>query len=104
MANKNNNTCELTYTIEGLATIALKTGDVVDYAQMRASQLSALTSLLCCDDFQNYNNSIQNNVLLLVCGMASEVEKLISMLHRDVRLATVGTVCQDREKPKEASY
>lgn len=82
MANKNTNTSRGSYKIDNGATVSIEAGNATGYAGMRAAQLSALTAVMVCDDFQRYNDSIQNNVIWLVSNIAQELENLITIVHQ----------------------
>lgn len=78
MANKNSNTLSAHY---GLKVTVEDGQGVVDYAQMRASQLDALAAVLVTSDFYTYSGSIQHDVLWLVSTLATEVKELMPIVY-----------------------
>lgn len=97
MAAENANTYELNY---GVKVVFDHQASVVDYALMRATQLEALTSLMCCLDSGLHPDSLIKDVMWLASSVANEMKELVRVVYRDgQQQAQV-----KRREPVAASY
>lgn len=99
MKNKNEILGTVKLDPSGIDLVVTNQGGVSDYCEMRASQLSALTTIICgqgYETFKLYNEEIQGDVLHLINGLAQEIQQLISIVCLEEEKRTVAKFKKDK--------
>jgi hypothetical protein len=73
------------YDLPNGAIVSIQEGEAIDYASMRARQLSALTHVMGGEGFELWNEEIQSNVKWLASTLSGELASLISIIDADAR-------------------
>lgn len=88
MINKNDILGTIKTGCTGVNLVITNEGGSFDYCNMRTSQLSALTSIICGEGyeaFKLYNEDIQGNVIWLINELAREVEQLLPIVCEEAK-------------------
>lgn len=80
MANKNGNTIR-----KKLYGATVQFDSAIDYGQVRAQQLAALTRVITGEEFFDCSESEQRNILFLVDDLATEMDALIKLAYDEGR-------------------
>nr|WP_315467283.1 hypothetical protein [uncultured Undibacterium sp.] len=99
MKNKNDILGTVKLDPSGIDLVVTNQGGASDYCEMRAAQLSALTTIVCGDGyetFKRYNEEIQSDVLFLINGLAQEIQQLIPIVCLEEEKRTVAKFNRDK--------
>lgn len=73
------------YNLENGAIVSIPAGGAQDFAQMRATQLSALSSMMQVEAFEHFSSEIKSNIHWLASTLSDEIQALIPIVISDVK-------------------